>query len=475
MKIINLIAENVKKLTAVDITPTENMVRITGKNGAGKSSILDSITMALLGGKAIPSTPIKKGKDKGKIIIDLGDHVITRSFTKENSYLKIESKNGALIKSPQAFLDRIVGNISFDPLEFLNNESRKQRDILLNILGVDVDAIDAKEKRLRDERTIVGRDRDRAKALHEETKINLQDLPDEEIDGGVLSSRLIEAINYNTSIDAEHTANEALKESAKKDLERIKTIGEDLSTLRDRVNEMESRMIFLEKDVKEKKASYLATKVRLLDTPKKDAGEIQKQMETVEITNAQIRGKREWRRVREEFQRLNEIYDSMSKQISDIANERAEALTGKTMPVEGLSFDDGGLLYNGIPLDMASDGEKLMVSLGISMALNPTLRVLRIKDGSLLDPTNREIINSMIKEKDFQLWYESVSTDSDVGILIEEGEITKIDGVQVTLTPKSNATPITAKASQDGSASSIGAEEDWPAETPKTKSEDEGW
>ncbi|PIQ72342.1 hypothetical protein COV86_03525, partial [Candidatus Roizmanbacteria bacterium CG11_big_fil_rev_8_21_14_0_20_35_14] len=121
MKIINLQVENIKKLTAIDITPTDNMVLITGPNGAGKSSVLDSIVMALCGSKSIPAVPIKKGSDKGKVILNLGDYTITRSFTKDNSYLKIENSAGSSITSPQKFLDRIVGNISFDPLDFLNN------------------------------------------------------------------------------------------------------------------------------------------------------------------------------------------------------------------------------------------------------------------------------------------------------------------------------------------------------------------
>jgi hypothetical protein len=99
------------------------------------------------------------------------------------------------------------------------------------------------------------------------------------------------------------------------------------------------------------------------------------------------------------------------------------------MPVEGLTFDATGLFYRGVPLEQASDGEKLMVSLGISMALNPTLRVLSIKDGSLLDEKNKSIIRKTLAEKKiedgegYQLWYESVGTDGKAGILIEEGEV----------------------------------------------------
>jgi hypothetical protein len=72
-----------------------------------------------------------------------------------------------------------------------------------------------------------------------------------------------------------------------------------------------------------------------------------------------------------------------------------------------------------------------MIGLGISMALNPTMRVLRIKDGSLLDIANRKIIYDQIKDKDFQLWMETVvrsEEDKKVGIYIEDGGVVSIDG-----------------------------------------------
>ena len=47
LKIIQLSAENVKRLIAVEIKPDGNLVQITGKNGQGKTSVLDSIWWAL--------------------------------------------------------------------------------------------------------------------------------------------------------------------------------------------------------------------------------------------------------------------------------------------------------------------------------------------------------------------------------------------------------------------------------------------
>ena len=476
MKIVQLMAENIKKLKAIEITPTDNLVMITGDNAQGKSSVLDCITYALCGGKEIPEKPIKKGKDKGKIIMDMGEFIITRSFTKDNSYLKIEPKNGSQIKSPQKFLDELVGKISFDPLEFLNNESKKQKDILFGLLGIDVGEIDAREKRLREERIILGRDRDRVKVLHDKAEVFPDDLPEKEVSINSLSTRLKEVMEWNSKLQAEIADNENLKALAKKDLERIALFREEAEELMKKARTITQKAGRLQKSVDEKKEEYVHTRDRLANTKVEDAFCIEKQMAEVEVTNTQIRGKREWLKICDEFQKLEKSYTSYSQQISDIATERSEALSGKEMPVEGLSFDDGGLLYNGIPLDQASDGEKLMISMGISMALNPQIRVLRIKDGSLLGPKNIAILSDMIKERDFQLFFEKVDTSGNIGIYIEEGEITKVDGKPVNTLPKSNAITITAQASQDGSASSIGAEDDWPAiKTPEAKPEDEGW
>lgn len=50
MKIIKLTSENVKCLKAISIEPDGNLVIIGGKNGAGKTSALDSIAFAVIYG-----------------------------------------------------------------------------------------------------------------------------------------------------------------------------------------------------------------------------------------------------------------------------------------------------------------------------------------------------------------------------------------------------------------------------------------
>ena len=107
------------RLSAVEITPKGNVVKITGKNANGKTSVLNSIWMALGGKDVVPDKPSKDGEEKGSIVVDLGDIVVTRKFTEKATTLTVENKDGAVFKSPQKVLDEMIGRLSLDPMRFI--------------------------------------------------------------------------------------------------------------------------------------------------------------------------------------------------------------------------------------------------------------------------------------------------------------------------------------------------------------------
>jgi len=90
--------------------------------------------------------------------------------------------------------------------------------------------------------------------------------------------------------------------------------------------------------------------------------------------------------------------------------------------VEAL-LTDAGVDFNGIPIKQLSQAEKWRIGLAIGMALNPGLRVMSVKDGSLLDADSMTAVAKMAEEKDFQVWVEAVANEAGVGFYIEEGEI----------------------------------------------------
>ena len=120
-KIVQLTTQNVKRVTAVQITPDGTLIVVGGKNRAGKSSVLDSIEYALNGTRSIPDRPIRDGAKSGLITIKLdGDRkmTVTRKLTASGGSLEIRMADGSKASSPQAILDELCGKIAFDPLAF---------------------------------------------------------------------------------------------------------------------------------------------------------------------------------------------------------------------------------------------------------------------------------------------------------------------------------------------------------------------
>jgi len=103
--------------------------------------------------------------------------------------------------------------------------------------------------------------------------------------------------------------------------------------------------------------------------------------------------------------------------------DRAAAIAKAKLPVEGLGFGEGVVLFNGLPLEQASDAEQLRVSVAIAMAGNSKLRVIRVRDGSLLDESGMKLLAELADANDMQVWVERVDTTGKVGFVIEDGRL----------------------------------------------------
>ena len=98
-------------------------------------------------------------------------------------------------------------------------------------------------------------------------------------------------------------------------------------------------------------------------------------------------------------------------------------LDGATYPVQGLALGDDGILFNGLPFSQASSAEQLRVSVGIGLASNPRLRVLLVRDGSLLDPASLAMMREMAESAEAQVWIERVSKGDECTVIIQDGRI----------------------------------------------------
>ena len=401
MKIIELRAENVMRLKAVEITPDGTVQVIGGRNAQGKSAVLNAIWLALGGGKASKdiSRPIRDGEENASVRLDLGDLVVTRTWTQKGTSLKVENAEGATFKSPQGMLDALVGQLSFDPLAFTRLSAKEQRAALLDLvdLDVDLDTIDAQIRDLYTHRTEIGR---QGKALGD---IEVDDtLPTQEES----AQALIQAIQEGQDQNHYRATTARQLDEAIADRDRITA----------EIDRLTNALTIRRKEIE-----------TLIDTHKAtapvDLEPLQERLASIEDVNAKIRANNAACERLNEKQALRDAYEGLTKRLTELDEQKAAALAAATFPVDGLSFDSTGVLYRGVPLSQASSAEQIRVSLAMGMALNPKLRVLMIKDGSLLDEDSMAAIRDQVADGDFQLWLEVVNPDDPSAVLIEDGMV----------------------------------------------------
>lgn len=411
MKIVQLSSQNVLRINAVEITPEGNLIVIGGENAQGKTSVLDSILLAMGGKKAKHQEPLKQGTKKGKIVVKVGEGddqlIVTRTFTAKGGQLTVVSKDGRKYSSPQTVLDKLTGELTFDPLEFAKSDNKKQLETLKNLVGLDFTELDEQRADLYSTRTDWNKAAKRLKVTVESMEDH--DAPLVEIDIKELMNELAEAMESKALFDKLKVDSLVLKEEFLKHTETIAELERQIEGFKiNRVN-----LLAKAKSIKEEIAEIKTV----------DIGDIRERIETAEETNNKIRNNITLNKSAKELEEAEEMSASLTEQITAVDELKADLLEQAEFPVKGLSFDDTGVLFNNVPFLQASSAEKLRTSIAMGIALNPDLRVLLIRDGSLLDETNLKMVAKMAEEADSQVWLERVGKGKECSVIIEDGMV----------------------------------------------------
>lgn len=437
MKIISLVAENVKRIVAVEIKPDGNLVQITGKNRQGKTSVLDSIMWAIEGAKHIQAEPIRRGADSAKIRLDLGNNNVTEVIVQRNFYrdegrpssLTVMSADGAVYKSPQSMLNSMLDALSFDPLEFSRMKPKDQFDALRKFVpNVNFGQIAMDNKDDTERRTSVGRLRDQARGAAQTAAAGLpKDLPEQPIEESELDLKLEEAGKQNIQVGRLRQHVKDLRQEARRLTDLRSSQMEDAKRLREQADELDERATFNAQRAIELLESADADEEII--PPEVDTQAIVRELGEARSKNALIRKRDEARKYSAQADKLDQEWKAISKRIEDRNQQKRKAIFAANMPVDGLGFGDDCILLNGLPFDQASDAEQLTVSAMIAMSGKPKLSVIRIRDGSLLDDDAMEVLKGLAEKYDMQIWIEKVDSTGTVGFVIEDGHVRKATGV----------------------------------------------
>lgn len=407
-KILSLEVENVKRIRAVQIHPTENTVLIKGRNGAGKTSVLDSIMMALEG--RITADPIRHGEEKATIRVDLGDMLVEKKITRKGAYLKVTAKDGAQYPSPQRMLDEFLGNLSFDPLEFARMRPRDQRDLMLRLAGVDLDEIEERRKETFEMRTQLNRDVKRLQGSVDQYG-DLRDIPSEPVS----------VVDLSKELDQERgkiQKKEQLAQFIETCEDRIRRIAFERAELQQRLEALDKEDMDLRVDVvavQEKREAVQVNPDRIT--------ELEYRILEADKINARVHDRKQRDAALDELKEAKAESERLTAELEQIDQEKLEALENAALPITGLGVDGEHITLDGTVFSELSSAEQLRVSLAIAMAQNPDLRVILIRDGSLLDQDSLALIREAADSRDYQVWIERVGTDGEMGFIIEDGSV----------------------------------------------------
>ena len=461
MKITQLTIENFKKISVVQITPDGNMVQITGKNAQGKTSVLDSITAALEGQSAICWRPVRKGEKQARITLAMGEYIVTRTFKyhddtgETTTQLRVE-RDGFNAPSPQKMLDGFLDSLSFDPLAFTRMKPREQFEALRSFVpGVDFDAIDAANKADFAKRAEVNRDAKQARAVAAQIVVP-DGLPAEPIDDLALLADMQRTAQHNADLDREvdrrtleSTTLGKLKDeiaagvdtsgyraavAAERD-RQLEDIQRQIAALNARADEVANEAMRRMDEIEsaavaklDRLTSELATRQAdfeaLPSLPDRlDADAIRRQIEGARAMNAAIQQRDLRDRQIANAEALEAQSDALTKAMEARTADKQAKVAAAKLPVAGITFGDGAILLDGLPLDQASDARQLRTSIAIAMARQPKLRVFRVRDGSLLDEDGLRLLAGLADEHNCQVWVERVDSTGAVGFVLEDGHL----------------------------------------------------
>lgn len=408
MKIISLNAENFKRLKAVRINPDSSAVIVGGKNGAGKTSALDAIMAALGGKKNCPEEPIRRGTKKAEVIVELGDIIVTRTFNKNGTQLEVTSPEGEKYGSPQKMLDELVGSLSFDPLEFSRMDPHKQADVVRQLAGLDFTEFDAERQEVYNERTVLTR-----AGKENAAQINGMAHHDDAPDAVVSVADLVTQLERAQSKNAQNERDRKLLVDYEGD---VQTQRNEQARLEDELNTARNDSVHAEKCAEEQ--AHKVAGIEDIDTASLIGA-----IKNAAVNNTKVRENVAYENAVAAKDVQLKKHKELSDQLCNIHEKKADAIQNAKYPIEGMTVTDEGVELNGLPFAQASGAEQLACSVAMGFAINPKLRVLLVRDGSLLDEDSLKLVAEIAEKADGQVWLERVSGGKECTVVISEGEV----------------------------------------------------
>lgn len=463
---------HIKNLFGISETELDGRsIEVTGSNGVGKTSIIDSIKYALTNDSSRDYV-IKNGESEGEIFIetDTGLTIDRKKRVNQADYKNIR-QDGKPVQSPEAFVRELFTPLQIDPVKFTQMSRQEQNRIILDLIEFNWDLNWIKEKfgeipqgvdyqqnilqvlnDIQSEKGVYFQARqDINREIRNKTAFIsdiAKDIPQgfqaekwEAYDLSEAYTKITKAQEYNSRIERAKlfkdsydnkvrgfqaemeiavsnlkSAIAAEREQLTSEIERKKA---EIKAAEDKLNSLSDKIADKTKIFE----SEYREKVAKLDSDIKVADEYTgKQLVNISAMQAEVKTAEEMKKHLNEYKRMKSMQNEL-----ETLEEHSKALTSKielarelpgeilktaTIPVKGLTVKDGIPLINGLPVSNLSEGEQLQLCVDVALSKPNSLQIILIDGAEKLSEKNRLALYEKCKEKGLQ-FIATRTTDSD--------------------------------------------------------------
>ena len=474
MKIKKIKIRNLYGITEYEADGTS--VELSGKNGTGKTSVIDAIRYALTN-KSDRRYIIKKGAEEGEILIetDNGIRIDRKPRTAQADYKSVK-KDGHEVGSPETFLRDIFSPLQLSPVEFMEKSEKEQNAIILdmieynwdmntirdwfgeipswvsydqNILSV-LNDIQSESGAYFRERQDINRDIRNKRAFIEDIadtipagyeaerweSENVGELYREierirkSNDTIEKAKRLLENRDNKVrkfqadreielaSIDREYSRKETgLKEQIAGLEEQIRSLKKELSGLGDK---KQDKIALAEQTYKANVARYdaeVAEYEEYAGMSLRSTLELEERVSYAEEMKGHLNEYHRMETLQNEVEEMIGESRSLTEKIEKARRLPGEILEKATIPIQGLTVENGIPLIHGLPISNLSDGEKLDLCIDVAIQKPNGLQIILIDGVEKLSTAMRKELYRKCQEKGLQFIATRTTDDPELTVV----------------------------------------------------------
>ena len=430
-RLAKIYVDGIRCLRAVEIDTTgAEILELTGDNGAGKSSILDAIMIAILGTKSIKranreypkSEIIEKDKKTAiiKVTLESEERTIKIQRTMEKTQTaglvnKIEITDTSGQKITQKFLDSLINLIAIDPLALSNMTPAEQQEIIKEITGENLEEHENKIQEIENRKNEYNKEITHKQNAAIELK---EKMPKE---------TLLNNTNYEQEINAlqkQEQENQQIRTNIQQAEHELNTLQTQYKNNQNNINEINDE---IKKLIAKRESLTQQNETINIQGKQQQLQQLQqnKPQNTEEIQQkinklySDKEAQTETKRIQAQYETIKQELTNAKEKIQEIKQEKkdaedAMAQTMQKMPINKMQFNrTKGIIIEEIPLIEMSTAEKINIGLKIAKKTNQQLQTIIIRDGSLLDNNLVKTIQEFAKENETLVLLETVRKQTD--------------------------------------------------------------